>query len=1671
MWDLLGAIHNFFDKNDGSQSPYDPNKKINFGTSLDIAKSLPKNPRSYNDYIETGRQGALNAVGSVLGKPSGIVAGGAAGAVLGPGGAAVGAGFGAAAFTIAELDKKTNGKATKALMAGTGNVRSNYAFLNDITRHDAGMGLLAGLGMLAGGALGAVAGFGAGLLAGGVGAVPGAVAGFGIGAGLAGKAERALSEAGAFDAIDKDIKKSAKLSQSAVGQEKYNFGRDVVHNASNISGWKTLGDTQKGIGALTSGILNFGFEIATAPDIKGVKLAGVVTKGAVVGGINAKLSGPIEKSVARLTNEPARAAQRLANDIELHKKTAAGETTVYTDLYEFIKNSDAVSIQSHSQFKNNEYGQVAASLLAGKDAVSQSLIFRIGRGDKTALAELQTRAPATFAEIQRLEAQVKFTEKNGLQTAIIGENDSVLNSKIIKEELSDLRSTKSWLDRSLFLDSALQERTVASGLPKSFVKHIELVKLDRAQNRVAMGLEQGALDTTTRATLQGKATQTIYQKTGLSVVVRTINRALDDAPHQTVNFNDAIQSATRIRTTARMAVARGVMTPLEARKFANDFAMAEGEGVKNLLVEAFNEKIITRVAEKHSLPETLRNEIVARWLNESKMNVAKAKEAKNENRAYFVEGEGLEQTIVKDPLLISQLANGAYLADVKLLDKAFGSYKKRRGEASGLPLATAHVRSTLDEFQSVWRTFTLARVGFPINIIRDSTLRSWGDGVLFDSIKNLGTQTLRDISNSHNTVARILKISESRINPAKNIKRINQDITMRTSILEAAEKELKDSGYVSATTGGYKVGDVYTSKKSNTTGTILEMIPNKNGKSTKIKLDVNGKVEYRTITEKPGVSSQITPEIQKQLDYIKIIKQEQDAFRKVRDSALAGIPSKTVGRKTQTVAGVEGFETAFSGVQGQIMLEKIRGRDTMRGLIGSTRELGIANVRRDRDGGVALVALEDENLHMSSWVNTLTNHLAVDEVAKKIMAQKLTEKEIIAWIASHESGNYLERFGIVKSLGRKLSPSDAQYVYNRVLSVVDKLAPEPRLQTLILKGEVTPKILKEMYPDLAKRPTVISDLNRDLLGQSNFVVKANASLKDAVAWLATVPTAKLSYNPYFEAKYQEKLQNMVALANSQGRRLAEKDKAQFESVARAHALTEFRNKINSFSRDMNYPAAFNYLVAFFPAIVEQYRAYGKIMLDHPEFPYKISQMAQIPDYIGDVKVDAYGDTYVEVDLPALGIKGRLPTTWFNAINPTGGQVLSPGPLSAVALNEISKKYSFGEGEFAQLLLPFGTSANALAPLTPNTLRRGAQAYQAFVGEDGEQFNKDVNMFIEKLRFEYVAEYHIQPPNLGPLYREAKDKAKSLALLRALGSGILPLQPKFVSPLQVYSDLLVKYNDAYGSEGNDRFADDYPDYFLLVDKLTDSLSGVRSDDTAVALVKKNGKVIENIISSIGEKGNLSTLGAIFNDDDYAFSSSAQAYLVSHAIPGTKQKFKEQGAALENNRSSIVNLGWKNYTKMIEIVTQELTNNDYDPSRGFGLATLDAYKKAYVDKMQTDNNLWYEEKQGAGFQKRQVDTINALTTAVNSPSLWQDLAKQERWYTIVEYLNFRYDVYDMLKYRQTSINTDKAIDIKNAVGEKVADLRKKDVNFGAFYDRYFTDDDFTYIVETTGTGGKR
>ena len=610
IWDKLGRLQDYFkgSNNPTATDPFNFDGRVKFGTSFDIARNLPESPQKFvtsvnqakdklaqmnidaaakptglNDAAEQARLAAINAAAATLGKPAGIAAGAAIGSVIPGVGSAIGAGVGATAYGVAELDKVTDGKVSQALMSGTKGVRSNYAFVRDIEKKNTGMGLLAGMSILGGAAAGAAAGFAVG----GVGAIPGAAVGA-IGAALggygAGKAGRAASEAGVFNFIDEDIKKSAKFAQATEGQEKYNFGNDATRLASVITGFKTLGDTSKGIGAIVSGLLNFAFEASTAPDIKAVQAVGKGVRTATVGGITAKTEGVVGQQLQKVWREGERSAERLAKNVDLLKKTAAGEKTPYTPVLKFYQENDAITIQQRPEFRNNEYGQVGAVLVAGKTPQESSLVLRIGQGDKSAIDELQIKHPATFAELMRYEGTIDIIESAGSQRAAYGftrGGETIVlsknlpdNTKIVEAELADLRGQYAWLDKTLRLDSALQERTV------SRVPLIEALRNDIAKQRIANKLEVNKKDTSTRDTRLGKAMQTLYQRNGLGVLVRKIDRWTDDAPHSTINFNDAIQSSSRVRTTIRAGVVAKVIIPEEGLKFYNDFTVARTEGQK-----------------------------------------------------------------------------------------------------------------------------------------------------------------------------------------------------------------------------------------------------------------------------------------------------------------------------------------------------------------------------------------------------------------------------------------------------------------------------------------------------------------------------------------------------------------------------------------------------------------------------------------------------------------------------------------------------------------------------------------------------------------------------------------------------------------------------------------------------------------------------------------------------------------------------------------------------------------------------------------------------------------------------------------------------------------------------------------------------------------------------------
>lgn len=1665
IWDKISNIQNVFKrKPDVAETPtHTQNGWAKFGIVFDIAKRIPVNAGSasaiigdakealtnaknniggsrYNEEIEKARVKAITGIGENLGTKesltklplAGAAIGGAGGAVFGAGvgavpgaigGAIVGGTAAGVTYGIAELDKASNGRLINALMSSTKGLRSNYSFIREAGDVNLGLGLLAGLaqagGAVAGGVVGAtVTGALAGSVVPGYGTVIGGVAaGAGaLGAYLGGKQSRVVAESGI---LGEELRLAAEAAQSPEGQEKYNFGRDTTRLAGRVTGLKVLEEADKGIGAVTSGFVNAFSEGLLMPEVKALQVTGKLAKSTTAGGITAKSQGIIGDKLQKILDTPMAKADRLEADVDLLKRTAAGEKTVYTPMFEFLNKNDIATVMSRTEYRlGNDVSNIGAGLMAGKSYEEIALILRVGRGDVTAVEEVATKYAATYAQLLRAEsklstAEVAFSQFPKNNTSLtpqskvlkIKARDKV---KILEAELEDYRKQFTDLDNTLRLDSALQERTA------SVIPMVEKIRNDIAKQRVANKMGVNKIDDVPRETLLGTVKQRVWQSNPFGAVIRTVERYSDDAPHSTVNFNDLIQSTTAVRTNLRSGVETGLIAPDKSISYYNAFLGARSEAQKLSIIESITKEVFDNAAKKYGVEGTSKDLILNNYIYLMKSTRDKAKNASDNNRAYMIDASG---EVVKDAQLISQLANGSYLPDIVMIDKAFNRFKKKQNdEYPWIKSSGVAVKAGYDEFNSLWRMFTLFRTGYPINIVRDSTFRVVADGQYFNVVKNFGKEALEDFTTVNNSVAKVERWTKGVINKDSKVLEVKKEIQLRAKILADVESNLKDAGYDFA---------------------------------------------------KPP--KKIKPEVQAILNNRNQVKRNMDALLKHEQELLGKIPAKVVGPKTFTI-GDYAFDGAFGGPYGRMSMQQIRGKNDIRALLASDKELMVAELKRGREGGKWInPTLENKEIHIKSWENVLVNILANDPIAVEIM--KGTPKaEVLKLIKSDKLGTYIDRFGFVPELKKDLRRSDAQYIYDRVGAAVNQFAPDVKLQKMVTEGKVTTVELEKMFPDVTKRPGVSTDLALDLLAQSNLVRVATAKMREGVTWLATAPTSKLIFNPYFRTRYEEKLQGMVAMANAQGRIITLKEQKAFDAAARAYAIKDLRSKINGFSRDMNYPAVMNYLFSFFPAVVEQWRTYGRIAMENPEFPYKVAQMITIPEKISQIKVDESGQEYVTATLPMFGgIEARFSPDWFNPINPTGGSIISTSPAVSAIVNQILKESNAEiPKQVEEWILPFGTQADSAAIFTPTTIRRIGQAVGSLIAENPAQLNKDVAMLLTQRHFDFRQKYHREPSptELTELENKAKRDGIALGFIRAIGAGILPKQPRYVSPWQAHADLLKKYTDDFGQDdGTDKFIEDYPDYFMILDKISDPLSGLNSDKTSTELVKRNMPVVEKMVSYLGDDGDLRVLGAVFNDTDYAFSSSAQAWLTTHSIPNTKKKFRDQQSALENTRSSIVGKGWKDWNVLVESVTQAIEQNDppYDPASSYGKAILDGYKKAFVESMKTQNPLWVAEKADRDTNSKLNNIVDVLTIAANDPKLGADLARQARWHSIVEYLNFRYYVKDRLTKRGVTIDSKAASDIRTEADRFVLQLRKEDVNFGKFYDRYFDNDNFQWVTQ--------
>lgn len=1711
LWDSLGKTQNVFSN---IAVPGKKNDRVPFGIVTDVNKNLPDNPGNYNQKFDPLSIPVLNVGAKAL--------------------------AGTAGWVIGQGDKATGGKLTDVLMMGAKNVRSNYAFIRELETQNAGMSMLAGLGIIGGAVVGGVLGAALG--------PAGVIGGASIGAALVGKTERTAAKA-----IGGEVGKAATFSEAAIGQEKYNIGRDVVTAASHIKGFESIGDTNKGFGAITSGLINFAVEMGVGPDIGAGKLLGAGLKRGVVGGITesgSRLAGKVfEDKFAAQTQA------RLVDNIDMINRTVAGETTAWTPFFEFVE-SNSPAIVANRIGLRGELASTAAPLIAQQSRDKIGLVVRYGLGDPAAKATLENSYASTFAQLKRYDSEIKTVEKGGFvatvyqdRNIVIGPDEALAaNRDLIKKEIESLATESDWLKTALKVDSTMQDRTVSKWA------WVERVRNDVAKERAQRKLELNQVPTL--ETGVGKMIQSFYSTGPTGTLVRMIDRGVDDIPKNSVNFNDPIQMPERFRTNIRSAVRHANLAPEVGLDWYNKLIIAGNETEKFTIVQAYTKEIAKNVAAKHGVSDKILNEVLSAYDKAHGSLLEQAYQSSLAKKGYMI--DEISGEVIDDPVLVTQLANGAYLPDVKMWDKAFERYSKKYGAAASKMEMGANLgKFVAEEFNTLWRGFTLLRAGYPLNIIRDSSVRAYGDGVLFDMARVLASDTLERITNNSANS----KVWQSAMSGASSSKKsadkLRKAINDREATVNILAKKLKEAGYDFAnpsetaeqavlrlnpnisTTNGValvktdfikkfiefdrtnpaqnfassaktiaNIADDLRAGKGFTNPVRLEYAVDKDGNLLLNLVEGNHRLQAAlqagitdipvvTVRSRGGFSNlksvgkkskiqpdqfdyipgnpnpvdllpkealkekvKITPSMQGTLDIHNELVNTVKELRRQEQAILSNVPTTTVGRdKSIQIYGYE-VPGAFSGRFGDISRQQLSMQDDLRRALKSAKELEVDNVRRTRTGTKPVVAAENESEHLIAWEQALKDIVGYDEVARKILSGE-SQAQIVKWMQSPAGYDYLDRLGF--------GISDARMAYKNIESLVTQYAPTKELQKLALEGKATVDELRRLYPDVNQRPTVLSDMVKDVTGQSNPYVKMRNTLREGVAWLSTQPTSKLMFSPYFEVKYQAKFQSLVYNASLLGRTLSKKELEHFEVLSRQFAIKEYKEKLNSFHKDMNYNGLINYLLAFFPAVVEQYRAYGRIAAENPDFILKATQVSLLPQRLGVEQEDANGNKFIEVDLPAMGplpdgVKARFSTDWFNVYNPTGSNIVSVGPLASFFVNQAAKKMN-SENWLTNWALPFGTQANASGFVVPNTIRRLIQAFEAQFAKSGDTFNRDANMFLNMERVKFAQENGRQPGTAAELARlsdKAEFNATSLAWLRFISSTTLPAQPMYTTSLQAYADELNKLRQSGIINPEEVFAEKYPDYFLLTARLADSTSGVNPDQTAVALVKKNPESVKQFAIMLGQD-NLNLLGAIFNDSNYAFSSSANAYLETAKIPGTNKKFRDVSGYLDVARQSIVVKGWSDFSKLKDVVADELTKAQIDPTSGYGLAIMKQYKASFVEGQKESNKLWYDEyTKGYAGSKRTQSLVDVLTTAANTPKLWNDLKKQPQWTNIVNYLNFRYDIYDELQRRKTNIDSPRAVDLAGKVAAYTAALRK-DSNFAKFYDRYFDNDKFDYVYE--------
>jgi hypothetical protein len=301
-------------------------------------------------------------------------------------------------------------------------------------------------------------------------------------------------------------------------------------------------------------------------------------------------------------------------------------------------------------------------------------------------------------------------------------------------------------------------------------------------------------------------------------------------------------------------------------------------------------------------------------------------------------------------------------------------------------------------------------------------------------------------------------------------------------------------------------------------------------------------------------------------------------------------------------------------------------------------------------------------------------------------------------------------------------------------------------------------------------------------------------------------------------------------------------------------------------------------------------------------------------------------------------------------------------------------------------------------------------------------------------------------------------------MRTAANLILPFAPQFNSPYKYYIDKWHEYSQKFGLRADDKFLQDYPDFFDFATSLSKNPtnSGSTMDDV------QNAKRYSSLIADIAPDNpalvgliTRTTNGAQFNPTAYWWQSETSI------SPGTPEKFRGKATPAESVAQNEARKGWAIYRRMTAIIDGKLAERGLSSVEQKGAEDLKFAKESAVRALSTETDpvtgksngqpsAWYIDYRDVDGLKT-AKTINGLRKIVQNERFMQDNSSNVTWKSIQVYLQIRDSIARSLQARpSTAITAQTNEDLKMSLDYYVSQLRSGDIGFADIYDRFLSQD---------------